>query len=469
MAQGQSEQSRIVAIFYMPNGKAENRYMPAKIKDQGWQTWIENHCVPLAELGYRRFIIHTPFGRTDDAKAYQFDQAKSAHEQGQSWLLDSFVKDWRTFTRREDVDEVIGYLGSLAQSPGITSLVTREQLGALNFRLAASVFSIQDAGMTVAFDAIHDRVPVDGWMSHFVQMVDAQQRAADMPGAYMEPRPRKWFTLGKRLNVICEYPYWNRSDPEKHSDSSGMATKDITGEIILISKHSGENYLWRFDWETARAREIVAAGHSVALTASEYARYGWTPNDILATPIENADGLIGHWNVAESGKYVRDKSGRHNHGFNRPSGGIEVGRRTELERGDGDWTIEIRCRTRNISANATLVSNGAHAPGHKGYWLWTSKTGQVRAWAANGTNYIAKLLGGNINDGQWHKIKWVMDRDKESTLSVDGKVVARSLVNDPNDLTRWNDTLTIGTSYAEGSDVWPGDIGEVKLYEAVID
>ena len=99
---------------------------------------------------------------------------------------------------------------------------------------------------------------------------------------------------------------------------------------------------------------------------------------------------------------------------------VLVGDQSELDVGDGDFTLQaiIKVSSSN-SANGYVISKRHFSIGN-GYEMYVNTTGQIRLSILDGSSETGFTHSTLVNDDTWHFIHGGFDRDGNGTVYVDG-------------------------------------------------
>ena len=92
---------------------------------------------------------------------------------------------------------------------------------------------------------------------------------------------------------------------------------------------------------------------------------------------------------------------------------------SSLVMGTGDITVEFWCNISNSGA-AYLVHQGAKGTGSAGYAIFITGSGEVWSRLANGSARQDVKGSIDVEDGNWHHVAVVWDRDAYTSIYVDG-------------------------------------------------
>lgn len=225
---------------------------------KGWAHFVSSNAEPYFAAGVKRMILHNPFGTLPDEQM-QLDQYLEALSQpGLRRLTHGFAKAWRPVTDRGI--EMIAYVGCPRLDPDSKRIEEEEgRQAALDYAFRA-LQPFLDANMSIALDAAAPAT------SRSLTWALAEQLRARGVMVYVEARPLAsnphWFDFG----VISTDPFWKRSNPERHPDSSWGARNDqITGEVLRMLVHNKmppdfEGTI--VDFQFQEAHKIQASGHT---------------------------------------------------------------------------------------------------------------------------------------------------------------------------------------------------------------
>lgn len=252
----------IISYYGIGSGAdVPNRNIGWGIPRHGWQQFVDTLIKPQIDLGITRFQIHNP-GGTLPNEIMQADQFVEAKDAGLTWVYKDFVKAWRPITEKY---EVIAYLGTLPEEDFLRLQSSKFTLDTWMQRLVDSYRYPIDAGMTIAFDAMHHNLSTSPEY-HFMRMLQGLGIKT-----WIEPWPS------------ISYPhFWDCNNQSTVSlyhhmiyrDSSWAAPKEsLTGEIAIILNNPpawwqeyvptrDETKTWQNydDWGPAWCNEMTALG-----------------------------------------------------------------------------------------------------------------------------------------------------------------------------------------------------------------
>jgi hypothetical protein len=207
------------------------------------------------------------------------------------------------------------------------------------------------------------------------------------------------------------------------------------------------------------------------------------------------DNYRGVWHLMEypvgtSANQIKDSSSRSNHlqprnGMDstdqipgRIDGSLEFdGSDDEIRRldadaptlnfGTSDLTIEswVYIDMDNVVSYPTILERGAQSDSDPGYWLfWHESNNYIRFYIGDGTSRAVVNSYSGIQDGAWHHIAAVADRDGKGMLYIDGRL------DNGDDWTAWDGNSIDKSgifSISDDSSTWDGGIDEVRISASV--
>ncbi|SVE48745.1 uncharacterized protein METZ01_LOCUS501599, partial [marine metagenome] len=99
---------------------------------------------------------------------------------------------------------------------------------------------------------------------------------------------------------------------------------------------------------------------------------------------------------------------------------VLVGDQSELDVGDGDFTLQAIVKvSSSSSANGYLISKRFYSLGN-GYEIYVESSGAIKAGILNSSGETSFTHSTTIADDAWHFVHAVFDRDGNGTVYVDG-------------------------------------------------
>jgi hypothetical protein len=143
---------------------------------------------------------------------------------------------------------------------------------------------------------------------------------------------------------------------------------------------------------------------------------------------------------------------------------VDAGDKASLDFAAGqDFTAE--CWVKTSATGGIILAKGGTGDATKGYWLYGAANGTFEAGLTDGVG--SRVLGtstSTINDGAWHHVVAVYDRDANCTIYVDGKVDGSPFaISAEGDLSNAN-PFTVGRRSDTASQYFNGLIDDVRIY-----
>ncbi len=216
------------------------------------------------------------------------------------------------------------------------------------------------------------------------------------------------------------------------------------------------------------------------------------------------DGLVGEWLFSDAGVATTgDTSGNNNTGtvngataaadrfgnagkaysFDGNDDSIDAGNNDSIKIDTNDFTLSIWINTTKHSSTSSdhkssgsLIYKGAYAS-NLGYWLYIrgdeygsiggKASVEIDSGECCGTNLEIDDSGiVTINNGEWHHIIFVADRDGTGSLYIDGNYFYSEAISDENDSLNNNINLIFGmTPYGLG---FNGFLDDIRIYNRAL-
>lgn len=283
-----------------------------------WREFVRETVQPRLDDGYRRVMIHLPFGKDPRDSWMSFDAYIHAQERELDALWKGFARAWRPVVRGKYTDgepvQLICYLGALDHDEDFVRLLakptTRDQW---LWRAWKSTRAVLDAGGEIAFDTAGPWPPdVPGY--GFVKMINAMgaggwlegteivRRPADQPYRWRDPETNEWRYWNPELiefkghwrgmPVTANHAhYWRNmtktADGLGHPPSTQYDSIKHYGPVILLldghsaplnkdgtKKPLAEIFATAPDWMPAMVQRNVEAGFSTAVSQWATGRHG---------------------------------------------------------------------------------------------------------------------------------------------------------------------------------------------------
>ena len=266
---------------------ASVRNVGRNLPNIGWRGFIETEAQSAVARGFRRLMLHNPFG-TLPGEVMQFDQYIEAVGADLGWLTRDFGY-WKRVTRgsftADDPVEVIAYLGALdsdASFEKVRKLQTPVAAAAWIARAYSSILPLLDAGMSIAFDSLGGKNGVD--IHHpavdFVSLLQALGVRT-----YIEPWPGKQqLMFHVKPGIVMVDRFWKNMASRDFTWHTPVA--EVKGEIVRIVKSPREDII-------ADTRSVLRDGHTAAVSISKL------PKNITAEQLADEAEPLGPENVEE--------------------------------------------------------------------------------------------------------------------------------------------------------------------------
>ncbi len=135
-----------------------------------------------------------------------------------------------------------------------------------------------------------------------------------------------------------------------------------------------------------------------------------------------------------------------------------------------DFTIEMRVRYDSLAGDAAFASDKDWASGLNKGWVISTPFSDQSRWKVNVGDGInrADVTGGTINDGNWHHLTVVFDRDANLTLYQDGEPAGSTSMASVGDITSGL-PFVIGQDGTLDYPFWfAGNIAEVRVWKEAL-
>jgi len=133
-----------------------------------------------------------------------------------------------------------------------------------------------------------------------------------------------------------------------------------------------------------------------------------------------------------------------------------------LDMGTVDFVLEAWFKTTSTGTWRSMIRKRRTGP-NPGYELGIANNDQIYAFAHDGSNTAMVYDGvGGFNDGKWHHVIAVFDRDDVISLYLDGELMNTASMATVGNLDN-DEILSVGSE--RGVDCfWDGCIDEVRIY-----
>lgn len=253
-----TQRPRIIAWYPIGNSSPDEgeRHIGWNIKKDGWSGFVQTWALPAAAAGFDVIQIHNPGGTLakEDMAPDQFITAKEA---GLNWVLNGFVEAWKPVTKRLPV---IAYLGALPRNKRLQGLIDRQDRFGFLVNLAACYRLPLEAGMDVAFDAMHN-VREGSWELAVYRMLTALGVRT-----YVEPAPNAsdfpiFHANFQIVNTTLERTL-------KNAEPWMAPLEQLSGERIILLNNLPEGKKWADEpqWVPQWMAHWIHQGWSVAVS-----------------------------------------------------------------------------------------------------------------------------------------------------------------------------------------------------------
>lgn len=307
---------QLLAYWTMGGQRRADQMHSALLRlDLGWREWVIQELQQDLDAGFRRVLIHLPFGKDTERDPFMsFDAYLHAQQRGLDQLWRGFARALRPVVDGKYTDgervQVICYLGSLKHDPDFVRLLddpTRRDNWL--WRVWRSLQPVLDAGCEVAFDTAGTWKPDDPeyWL---VGMMHAMGAGGWIEGTeygfvhvFGQPPvgPLEFHGHLKHLPVVANHNhYWNNIADIEHG-----GRRPVLGHrwaqvepgrpvVLLLNGHSAPRNpdgtkkplaeIWETfpEWAPPMAQRDVAAGFSVAVSVRMMRAHDMTPEQLLA-------------------------------------------------------------------------------------------------------------------------------------------------------------------------------------------
>ena len=156
--------------------------------------------------------------------------------------------------------------------------------------------------------------------------------------------------------------------------------------------------------------------------------------------------------------------------FNGISGFGTIGNSSDLRFTESqDFSIDFHIKANNSSNLATILSNKFNSSDNSAGWAFQQKpSGDWEISMADGAQRKS-LLGGKIDDGNWHHIGISVDRsEKVLKLYHDGMIFQQSFITQIDDIV--NDLpIILGQNGAQNDNPFDGEISDLRFWNRALD
>jgi hypothetical protein len=193
--------------------------------DLFWYGFIKTYIIPAYEKGFRRFLIHNPFGclANEDMQLDQYIHASTKTP----WLVKNFAKAFNE-TCPTDI-EIISYLGTPITDRDFEKRLEPGMTDNWLIRVTDSLKAVMDAKHNIGWDYTSGLSP----NSHYTHLIHLLTSLGHQ--GYIEAWPCKWSQQWFNYpNITTDNVYDNMLRDIAGNREWAALPSDITGEIIRM-------------------------------------------------------------------------------------------------------------------------------------------------------------------------------------------------------------------------------------------
>ena len=140
---------------------------------------------------------------------------------------------------------------------------------------------------------------------------------------------------------------------------------------------------------------------------------------------------------------------------------------SNLVMGTGDITVEFWCNISNSGA-AYVVHQGAKGTGTAGYAIFLAGSGEVWSRLANGSARQDVKGSIDVEDGTWHHVAVVWDRDGNTSIYVDGVLDIATATSYSGTDIQGSDDVYIGDKQSGSTQGLTGTLDEIRIWNTAL-
>jgi len=140
---------------------------------------------------------------------------------------------------------------------------------------------------------------------------------------------------------------------------------------------------------------------------------------------------------------------------------------SSLVMGTGDITVEFWCNISNSGA-AYLVHQGAKGTGSAGYAIFITGSGEVWSRLANGSARQDVKGSIDVEDGNWHHVAVVWDRDAYTSIYVDGVLDIATATSYSGTDIQGSDDVFFGDKQSGSTQGLTGTMDEIRIWNTAL-
>ena len=140
---------------------------------------------------------------------------------------------------------------------------------------------------------------------------------------------------------------------------------------------------------------------------------------------------------------------------------------SNLVMGTGDITVEFWCNISNSGA-AYIVHQGAKGTGSAGYAIFIAGSGEVWSRLANGSARQDVKGSIDVEDGTWHHVAVVWDRDAYTSIYVDGVLDIATATSYSGTDIQGSDDVFFGDKQSGSTQGTTGTLDEIRIWNTAL-
>jgi len=178
--------------------------------------------------------------------------------------------------------------------------------------------------------------------------------------------------------------------------------------------------------------------------------------EIIYDDIYNKSVLFLPLDLPQTQKYVLQINGKNEY----------VNLSDVIDIGTGDLTVEVWFKTSTMGKYMSLVNKRRSGFAEAGYRIVIDKRTNRIVAELNDGNGTSFAVGQVHNDGKWHQVVAVYDRDGSLKLYVDGKMEGQVSISRKKGYIDTNTPLILGSE--DGSNFFEGYLSSLRIYNRVL-
>ena len=300
-------------------------------------------------------------------------------------------------------------------------------------------------------------------------MTDWEEHSNGLPAQTNSTALVPYYREGKMRNAtnhsVYEAEFYESSSPKAQIAANTLETYCVR-DTVYFTDHSAvseSNLTWNWSFpggtpssSNMRQPKVVYASpgnYQVSLTVS---------ND-EGTDTQNIDNFISvtnecdpEGNAGNAIHFTGDES----------SFAVADANATPKFGSTQDFTVAMWIKTTTSSSDAAIATDKNWWSGYNTGWVFSVADGQIWMNVGDGDNRVDLYSGVNVNDGKWHHVSGVFDRNGMAKLYVDGWERASESMVDVLDINS-SLPLTLGTDVNYNYH-YEGTIDELKIWDTAL-